>query len=166
MVRGGVNSPKASSCGRLFDAVAAALNICRERQAYEGEAGARLEAIVDLDAMGGDDEDSAYPFAIANLRDTGLPTIEPLAMWRALLGDLILKTPAPLIAARFHKGLAKIVVAMTKKLARREVGGRRPLRYRRAVRGMLSKPHSVRRGRSPPRAGEFYRALPCASSRQ
>ena len=73
MVRGGINSPKASSCGRLFDAVAAALNICRERQAYEGEAGARLEAIVDLDAMGRDDEDSAYPFAIANLRDTGLP---------------------------------------------------------------------------------------------
>lgn len=38
-------------------------------------------------------------------------------MWRALLGDLILKTPAPLMAARFHKGLAKIIVAMTRKLA-------------------------------------------------
>ena len=123
MVRAGVNSPKASSCGRLFDAVAAALNICRERQAYEGEAGARLEAIVDIDAMSRDDEESAYPFAIHNLRDTGLPYIEPLAMWRALLGDLILKTPAPLIAARFHKGLAKIIVAMTRKLARREEGG-------------------------------------------
>jgi hydrogenase maturation protein HypF len=117
MVRAGVNSPKASSCGRLFDAVAAALNVCRERQAYEGEAGARLEAIVDLDAMSRDDEESAYPFAIANLRDTGLPYIEPLAMWRALLGDLTLKTPAPLMSARFHKGLARIVVAMTKKLA-------------------------------------------------
>ena len=123
MVRAGVNSPKASSCGRLFDAVAAALNICRERQAYEGEAGARLEAIVDLDAMGRDDEESAYPFAIPNLRDTGLPYIEPLAMWRALLGDLILKTPAPLMAARFHKGLAKIIVAMTRKLAHREDEG-------------------------------------------
>jgi hydrogenase maturation protein HypF len=123
MVRGGVNSPKASSCGRLFDAVAAALNICRERQAYEGEAGARLEAIVDLDAMRRDDEESAYPFAIANLRDGGLPYIEPLAMWRALLGDLIRKRPAPLIAARFHKGLARTVVAMTKKLARRDGEG-------------------------------------------
>ena len=93
------------------------MNVCRERQAYEGEAGARLEAIVDLDAMGRDDEESAYPFAIPNLRDTGLPYIEPLAMWRALLGDLILKTPAPLMAARFHKGLAKIIVAMTRKSA-------------------------------------------------
>jgi hydrogenase maturation protein HypF len=123
MARAGVNSPKASSCGRLFDAVAAALNICRERQAYEGEAGARLEAIVDVEAMSRDEEESAYPFAISNLRDTGLPYIEPLAMWRALLGDLILKTPAPLIAARFHKGLARIIVAMTRKLARREEGG-------------------------------------------
>ena len=123
MVRGGVNSPKASSCGRLFDAVAAALDVCRERQAYEGEAGARLEAMVDLGAMGGDDEEFAYRFSIANLSETGLPYIEPLAMWRALLGDLILKTPAPLIAARFHKGLAKIVVAMTKKLAHRKVDG-------------------------------------------
>ena len=123
MARAGVNSPKASSCGRLFDAVAAALNVCRERQTYEGEAGARLEAIVDLDAMSRDDEESAYPFAIADLRDAALPYIEPLAMWRALLGDLILKTPAPLMAARFHKGLARIVVAMTKKLARRDDGG-------------------------------------------
>jgi hydrogenase maturation protein HypF len=125
MVRAEVNSPKASSCGRLFDAVAAAMNVCRERQAYEGEAGARLEAIVNLDAIGRDDEDSAYPFAIPNLRDTGLPYIEPLAMWRALLGDLILKTPAPLMAARFHKGLAKIIVAMTRKLAHREDEGSR-----------------------------------------
>jgi hydrogenase maturation protein HypF len=123
MVHAGVNSPKASSCGRLFDAVAAALNVCRERQAYEGEAGARLEAIVDLDAMSRDDEESAYPFTIANLRDSRVPYIEPLAMWRALLGDLILKTPAPLMSARFHKGLARIVVAMTKKLACRNDGG-------------------------------------------
>ena len=120
MVRNGVNSPRASSCGRLFDAVAAALNICRERQAYEGEAGARLEAIVDPDVMRRDDEESAYPFSIPNLRDTGLPYIEPLAMWRALLGDLILKTPPPLMAARFHKGLAKAIVAMATKLARRD----------------------------------------------
>ena len=124
MSRNGLNAPKASSCGRLFDAVAAALNICRERQAYEGEAAARLEAIVDPDAVLGDDEELAYPFPIPNMRDTGLPYIEPMAMWRALLGDLILATPAPLMAARFHKGLANVIVAMAKKLARRDdVGG-------------------------------------------
>ena len=123
MSHNGVNAPKASSCGRLFDAVAAALNLCRDRQAYEGEAAARLEAIVDREAMLGDHEELAYPFSIPNMRDSGLPYIEPLAMWRAILGDLILGTPAALMAARFHKGLAKIVVTMASKLAARDDQG-------------------------------------------
>ena len=125
MARAGINSPRASSCGRLFDAVAAAVGLCRERQAYEGEAGARLEATVDLDALARYDHKWAYPFGVSILSGSGLPYIEPLAMWRALLGDLILKTPAPLIAARFHKGLAEAIVAMTKTLARRDEGGAR-----------------------------------------
>ena len=122
MIRRGVNAPKASSCGRLFDAVAAALNLCRDRQAYEGEAAARLEAIVDHDATARDQE-HAYPFTIPNSPDSGLPYVEPAAMWRAILGDLIHGAPASLIAARFHKGLAQIVVAMARKLAARDDKG-------------------------------------------
>jgi hydrogenase maturation protein HypF len=117
MIKNGVNAPQATSCGRLFDAVAAALDICRERQGYEGEAAARLEAIIDLDTLRNEDDTLGYPLSIPNLRDSGLPYIEPLAMWNAVLGDLILKTPAPVMAARFHKGLTKSIVAMTKKLA-------------------------------------------------
>ena len=71
-----------------------------------------------------DHEEVAYPFAIPNMRESGLPYIEPLAMWRAILGDLILGTPAPVMAARFHKGLAKVVVAMAEKLAVRDEEGR------------------------------------------
>jgi hydrogenase maturation protein HypF len=104
----------------LFDAVAAALGICPDRQSYEGEAAARLEAIVDRDALRRESDDLAYPFSIPKLRGSGLPYVEPLGMWRALLGDLILKTPLPVIAARFHKGLAKVIVAMATKLARRD----------------------------------------------
>jgi hydrogenase maturation protein HypF len=118
MMKSGVNSPLASSCGRLFDAVAAALDICPERQAYEGEAAARLEAIIDRRVFATEDEALAYPMTIPNLRGSGLPYIEPLAMWNAILGDLILKTPASVMAARFHKGLARAVVAMVQKLAR------------------------------------------------
>ena len=70
--------------------------------------------------MRDEDDALAYPFSIPNLRGSGLPYIEPLAMWRAMLGDLILKTPAPVMAARFHKGLAKAIVAMAMKLARRD----------------------------------------------
>ena len=120
MVRNGVNAPKASSCGRLFDAVAAALNICRERQAYEGEAAARLEAMVDQDTFRLEDEAFSYPFTIQDISGSHLPCIEPLAMWQALLGDLVSKTPAPVMAARFHKGLARAVVAMVTNLARRD----------------------------------------------
>jgi hydrogenase maturation protein HypF len=120
MIKGGLNAPLASSCGRLFDAVAAAAGLCRERQRYEGEAAMRLEALVDTDTLRDEDEQLAYPFAIPKLRASGLPYIEPLAMWNALLGDLILRTPVPVIAARFHKGLAKALVAMTTKLARRD----------------------------------------------
>jgi hydrogenase maturation protein HypF len=117
MVRNGVNTPKASSCGRLFDAAAAALNICRERQAYEGEAAARLEAMMDQRTFRLEDEAFSYPFTIQNISGSHLPCIEPLAMWQALLGDLVGMTPAPVMAARFHKGLARAVVAMATKLA-------------------------------------------------
>jgi hydrogenase maturation protein HypF len=36
-------------------------------------------------------------------------------MWQALLGDLYENTPAPVMAARFHKGLAKVIVYLASK---------------------------------------------------
>ena len=122
MLKRGVNSPLASSCGRLFDAVAAAIGLCRERAAYEGQGAIELEAIVDEATLHSEDELLAYPFSIPRLPNSRLPYIEPLAMWQALLGDLILQTPAPIMAARFHKGLAKIIVQMIDKLSRYECG--------------------------------------------
>lgn len=122
MIRNGVNTPKASSCGRLFDAVAAVLGICRDRQAYEGEAGSRLEAAVDPNVLQSVSDDLTYPFSIHNLSSSSLPYIEPLAMWRAILGDLVLKTPVPVMAARFHIGLAKIIVTMVGRLASGDAG--------------------------------------------
>lgn len=112
-------APRASSVGRLFDAVAAAIGICREQVAYEGEAAMRLESLVtaqDLD----ESAELDYPFAIPRLdKGKGLPYVEPLGMWQALLGDLILATPAARIAARFHRGLAAVIVRMAQQEAER-----------------------------------------------
>ncbi|PBB24439.1 carbamoyltransferase HypF [Mesorhizobium sp. WSM4307] len=126
MIKASLNSPNASSCGRLFDAVAASLGICFDRQAYEGEAAARLEAMVSARSLDEEGDALAYPLPIPNLKGSGLPYIEPLGMWNAVFGDLILKTPASLIAARFHKGLAKSIAAMALKLARRDEDGAVP----------------------------------------
>jgi hydrogenase maturation protein HypF len=114
MIARNLNSPPASSCGRLFDAVAAAVGICRERQAYEGEAAMRLEALVDEATLRDGD---GYPFAI--IPAAALPTIEPRPMWNALLRDLAEEAPASVVAARFHKGLAAALIAMAEILADR-----------------------------------------------
>lgn len=116
MLKRGVNAPLASSCGRLFDAVAAAAGLARERAFYEGQGAVELEAAVDGDCLANEDDALSYPFAIPRLRD-GLSYVEPLAMWQALLGDLVLETPIGVIAARFHRGLANVIVRMVEKLA-------------------------------------------------
>ncbi|HFD13238.1 MAG TPA: carbamoyltransferase HypF [Crenotrichaceae bacterium] len=119
MLKNGINSPLASSCGRLFDAVAAAIGLCREHVQYEGQAAMELESCVDMKSLDNEDDALAYPFAIPRLNGNGLPYIEPLSMWQAVLGDLILQTPRGVIAARFHKGLAKAIVTMVDRLCTR-----------------------------------------------
>jgi hydrogenase maturation protein HypF len=111
-----INAPLASSCGRLFDAVAAAMGLCRDQAHYEGQGAMELEALVCEDTLHNEYDELAYPFAIPNLPKSGLPYIEPIAMWNALLGDLHMKTPPPIMAARFHKGLAKIIAEMVRRL--------------------------------------------------
>lgn len=124
MLARGINSPAASSCGRLFDAVAAAIGLCRDHAGYEGQAAVELEQMVDRPTLEQEDESLAYPFAIPFLKHAKLPYIEPLAMWQALLGDLVLRTPLPVMAARFHKGLALAVCAMADKITKVDEGER------------------------------------------
>lgn len=119
IVRAGLNAPKASSCGRLFDAVAAALGLCFDRQGYEGEAAAQLEAAVDHETLLHEGDALAYPFTIGNFWGSQLPCIDPLNAWQAILEDLMRTTPVGVMAARFHKGLARGIVDMTVKLATR-----------------------------------------------
>ena len=116
MIASGTNSPLSSSCGRLFDAAAAIVGLAWDRQDYEGQAAMLLEAAIEPSALD-EPEDLAYPFSIPLLGGGGLPYIEPLAVWRAMLGDLLLQTPVGVISARFHRGLARAVVAMAQRFA-------------------------------------------------
>lgn len=111
-------APPASSTGRLFDAVAAALGVCRAHSAYEGEAAMRLEALVGPHALA-HNLGQAYPFGtrLDDPHSPGLPTLDPLPMWAALLDDLREGHPLADMAARFHLGLARAVVQQARQLA-------------------------------------------------
>lgn len=117
MIANGTNTPLASSCGRLFDAAAALCGIAWGDQNYEGEAAIQFEAALDEDALN-EPDDLAYPFTIPLLGGQGIPYVEPLAVWRAMLGDLVLKTPVGVMSARFHRGLAKAIAEMAQRLTK------------------------------------------------
>jgi hydrogenase maturation protein HypF len=110
MLEKNMNCPLASSAGRLFDAVAAAVGICSEQLQYEGQAAIELEAII-TDQGWADAQQTAYPF----LLEKGV--LDPSPMWQALLEDLSKITESACISARFHKGLSLAVQQLAAKLA-------------------------------------------------
>ncbi|MGD9785430.1 MAG: carbamoyltransferase HypF [Hyphomicrobiaceae bacterium] len=118
MISSGTNSPMSTSCGRLFDAAAALAGLAWQQQDYEGQAAMLFEAALDRAALS-EPDDLIYPFNIPTLAGQGIPYIEPLWAWRALLGDLILKTPVGTISARFHRGLAHAIVRLAERLAKK-----------------------------------------------
>ncbi|AVH73095.1 carbamoyltransferase HypF [Nostoc sp. 'Lobaria pulmonaria (5183) cyanobiont'] len=109
-----INSPPASSVGRLFDAVAAAIGIYRDECSYEGQAAIAMEAIVDVSSLNNHKETPIYPFNFSF--SDSIYCIDPRPMWQALLNDLQQQIPEPVIAAKFHKGLANAIVEMVKYL--------------------------------------------------
>ncbi len=122
MISAGVNSPLASSCGRLFDAVAGALGIAADGQRHEGEAPAMLEALVGSARLENLPDSAAYPFAVAC--DDAIPHLDPGPMWRALLADLAGGVASATISARFHKGFAVAVADFALRLLRDHNAGR------------------------------------------
>lgn len=113
MLSKGLNSPLASSSGRLFDAIAAAVGICREHASYEGQGAIELEALIEPEHLE-QAQSSAYPFAVET--SSRLLRLSARPMWKALLQDLQRQTDAALIAARFHVGLAAALAQVVQQL--------------------------------------------------
>ncbi len=103
MIERGLNTPLTSSCGRLFDAVAAVV-LRRRVVDYEAQAAIELEGAAV-------DEPDAEPYTTELIASEGEPAVIRVArMWAELLDDLHAGVTTARIAARFHAGVAQAFV--------------------------------------------------------
>jgi hydrogenase maturation protein HypF len=101
LIEHGLNAPRTSSMGRLFDAAAALVGI-RGRVSYEGQAAMQLEWLAE-----GHRAEGCYPFEIID-GSGEMCVVDPRPLVRAVCEDLGIREPGE-IARRFHATVAEIV---------------------------------------------------------
>jgi hydrogenase maturation protein HypF len=106
MLGRGVNSPLTSSCGRLFDAVAALAGI-RQQVNYEAQAAIELEMAME----DSDTDTTGYPLALVANATGWLLDTRPL--FEGLLADLHRGAPVSTLSRRFHNGLVDVLARVS-----------------------------------------------------
>lgn len=112
MIRSGFNTPAASSCGRLIDAVAAAIGLCRESISFEAEAAIELESIATN--FFSEQYGKGYSTQLSESHKGIVIGWEPL--WKEIIDDLEDGIEIGIIAARFHHCLINSIAETARKI--------------------------------------------------
>ena len=118
MIERGINSPRASSMGRLFDAAAAILGIC-DKATYEGEPAIELEAAA-WRALGGKPVrlDGNHTGVFTSADDS--PILDPQPLIEALLNGIEAGAPADRLALGFHIAITHATTRVACEICARE----------------------------------------------
>jgi hydrogenase maturation protein HypF len=100
MIQQEINAPLTSSCGRLFDGVAALIGL-KETVAFEGQAAMELEMIQ------GGHEPTGYPGEI--VKENGVVLIQPSSIIRGVVDDIRKGVSRERISHRFHQTLMEVL---------------------------------------------------------
>ena len=122
MIERGINSPRTSSMGRLFDAAAAILGIC-DKATYEGEPAIELEAA----AWRAFSSESACPtgnMASFSVTESSRPddchVLNSRPLFEALLEGIRTGVPAGKLALDFHVTIARSSARIAREICARE----------------------------------------------
>lgn len=118
MIERGINSPRTSSMGRLFDAAAAILGICGQAT-YEGELAIELEAAA-WRALGGKPVrlDGNHTGVFTSADDS--PILDPQPLIEALLNGIEAGAPADRLALGFHIAITHATTHIAREICERE----------------------------------------------
>ena len=112
MIERGVNSPRASSAGRLFDAVASLLGVCDDAS-YEGEAAVMLEALAATQPWPA----TGLPWRIT--KTEGLWVYDCGPTLAATLAGVAASEPTARLAAAFHHTIVAVTAELCARAAQR-----------------------------------------------
>jgi len=121
MLAKGLNAPRTSSVGRLFDAVASLTGV-RQQVNFEGQGAMELEFLLD-----GVETEEVYPLdrGLSSPHDPrGLESprsIDWQPLVEAILDDVRAGAAVPVISARFHNALAQVVVDLAQGLGQEQI---------------------------------------------